>query len=133
MQHQVPPQAAILQVIAGYWLSCADYAAARLKLADKVNGKTSLSAFAQLNDTRPKSLRRLMRALTSHGYFREEPDGTSVQKPQSAALRSDGPASMRAIAEADLGHDHYYSWRAVETCLFQSGTAFERVGRELRR
>lgn len=36
MQHQVPPQAAILQVIAGYWLSCADYAAARLKLADKV-------------------------------------------------------------------------------------------------
>lgn len=99
MQHQVPPQAAILQVIAGYWLSCADYAAARLKLADKVNGKTSLPAIAQLNDTRPKSLRRL----------------------------------MRTIAEAGLGHDHYNSWRAVETCLFQYGTAFERVGRELRR
>jgi hypothetical protein len=99
VQHQVPPQAAILQVIAGYWLSCPDYPAARLKLADQVNGKTSLSAFAQLTDTRPKSLRRL----------------------------------MRTIAEAGLGHDHYNSWRAVETCLFQSGTAFERVGRELLR
>jgi hypothetical protein len=36
---------------------------------------------------------------------------------------------MRAIAEAELGHDHYDSWREVESCLYQDGTAFERVYR----
>lgn len=114
-------------MIAGYWLSRAVYLAARLKLADAVNGKTSLSAIMQATGTRPEALRRLLRALTSHGYFCEEADGTFTQTPLSEALRSDAPASMRAIAEAELGHDHYDSWRIAETCLFQSGTAFERV------
>lgn len=68
-----------------------------------------------------------MRALTSHGYFREADDGAFVHTPLSEALRSGGPGSMRAIAEAELGHDHYESWGRVESCLFEAGTAFERV------
>jgi O-methyltransferase domain len=34
---------------------------------------------------------------------------------------------MRAIAEVELGHDHYDSWRNAESCLTQPGTAFERI------
>jgi O-methyltransferase len=34
---------------------------------------------------------------------------------------------MRAIAEAELGHDHYDAWREVGACLRADGTAFERV------
>jgi O-methyltransferase/methyltransferase family protein len=127
MQHQVPPQAAILHVIAGYWLSRVVYLAARLKLADAVDERASLTDLARVTGTRPDALRRLMRALTSHGYFHEEEHDTFVQTALSEALRSARPASMRAIAEAELGHDHYDSWRAIESCLFQSGTAFERV------
>jgi hypothetical protein len=127
MQHQVPPQAAILHVIAGYWLSRAVYLAARFSLADKVGDRATLAAVAERTGTRPEALRRLMRALTSHGYFREDGRDTFVQTPLSEALRSDQPASMRAIAEAELGHDHYDSWREIESCLTQGGTAFERV------
>jgi len=126
--HEAPPQAQILHIIAGYWLSRAVYLAARLKLADAVgDGGASLQAIAAATGTQPEGLRRLMRALDSHGIFAEGAEGVFTQTPLSEALRSDRPGSMRAIAEAELGHDHYDSWAHVESCLRQGGTAFERV------
>ena len=117
MEHQAPPQSAVMHIIAGYWLSRAVYLAARLKLADAVdqNGAT-LEALASATGTRPNRLQRLLRALASHGFFRQQPDGTFVQTPLSQTLRSSVPASMRALAEAELGHDHYESWRDIEGC-----------------
>src|SRR6266545_4719447 len=96
---QVPPQAAILHIIANYWLSRTVCVAAGLKLADAVgDGKTSLSAIASATSAKVDALRRLMRALTSHGFFHEEADGTFTQTPLSDVLRSGRPASMRAVA-----------------------------------
>ena len=112
MQHQAPPQAEIFHIIGGYWLSRAVYLAARLKLADAVGDRpTSLSAIARTTGTRPENLRRLMRALAAHGFFQDEGNETFCQTPLSETLRSDRPGSMRAFAEAELGHDHYDSWR----------------------
>jgi len=126
--HETPPQAQILHIIAGYWLSRAVYLAARLKLADSVgDGPTKLLAIATATGTKPDSLRRLMRALTAHGFFQDAGNETFGQTSLSEALRSDRPASMRAVAEAELGHDHYDSWRDAESCLRDGGTAFERV------
>jgi SAM-dependent methyltransferase len=128
MQHSVPPQAEILHIIGGYWLSRALYLAARLKLADAVGDQpTSLSAIAGGTGTRPKQLGRLMRALAAHGFFQDAGNEMFVQTPLSETLRSDRPGSMRAFAEAELGHDHYDSWRIAESCLREDGTAFERV------
>jgi hypothetical protein len=125
---QVPPQAAILHIIAGYWLSRAVCLAARLKLADAIgNSRSALATIAAATGTRPEALRRRLRALTAHGIFREEDDGTFVQTPLSEVLRSGSPGSMRAFAEVELGHDHYDSWRDAEACLRQPGTAFERI------
>jgi hypothetical protein len=125
---QVPPQAAIMHIIADYWLSRAVYLAARLKLADVIgNRRPALGAVAAATGTRPEALRRLLRALTAHGIFREEDDGTFSQTPLSKVLRSGIPGSMRAFAEVELGHDHYDSWRDAETCFTQPGTAFERI------
>ena len=46
---QVPPQAAILHIIANYWLSRTVYLAARLKLADAIgDGKASLRVVDEL-------------------------------------------------------------------------------------
>jgi len=127
MQFEPPPQAVILQVIHSYWLSRTVYLAARLKLADAVGDATTLDDLAKATGTRSDALRRLMRALTSHGYFREDEDGRFVQTPLSEVLRSGGSGSMRAIAEAELGHDHYQSWGEIESCLRNQGTAFERI------
>ena len=128
MQHEAPPQAEIFHIIGGYWLSRAVYLAARLKLADAVGDRpTSLSAIARATGTRPENLRRLMRALAAHGFFQDEGNETFCQTPLSETLRSDRPGSMRAFAEAELGHDHYDSWRNAESCLREGGTAFERL------
>jgi hypothetical protein len=44
---QVPPQEAIMQIIADYWRSRAVYLAARIKLADGVgNARPTLAALA---------------------------------------------------------------------------------------
>lgn len=117
MQHQAPPpQAEIFHIIGGYWLSRAVYLAARLKLADAVGDQpTSLSAIARATKTRPENLRRLMRALAAHGFFQDAGNETFSQTPLSETLRSDRPDSMRAFAEAELGHDHYDSWRNAES------------------
>jgi hypothetical protein len=127
MQHP-PPQAEIFHIIGGYWLSRAIYLAARLKLADAVGDQpTSLSAIAHATGTRPENLRRLIRALAAHGFFQETGNENFCQTPLSETLRSDQPGSMRAFAEAELGHDHYASWRDAESCLREGGTAFERL------
>jgi hypothetical protein len=125
---QAPPQSAIMQIIADYWRSRAVYLAARLKLADVVgDSRPALTDIAAATGTRPEALRRLLRALTAHGIFREENDGTFAQTPLSEVLRSGSAGSMRAFAEVELGHDHYESWRHAESCLTQPGTAFERI------
>jgi O-methyltransferase domain len=125
---QAPPQASIIHIVADYWRSRAVYLAARLKLADAVgNSRPNLAAIAATTKTRPEALRRLMRALAANGIFREEEDGTFAQTPLSEVLRSGVPGSMRAFAEVELGHDHYDSWRAAESCLTDPGTAFERI------
>jgi SAM-dependent methyltransferase len=126
--HDAPPQAQILDIIGGYWLSRAVYLAARLKLADAVgDGGASLDAVAAVTGTQPAALRRLMRALTAHGFFAEAPEDRFTQTPLSQVLRSGRLGGMRAIVEAELGHDHYDSWARVESCLRDGGTAFERV------
>jgi SAM-dependent methyltransferase len=128
MQHQAPPQAEIFHIIGGYWLSRAIFLAARLKLADAVGDRpASLSVIARATGTRPENLRRLMRALAAHGFFQDTGNETFCQTPLSETLRSDRPDSMRAFAEAELGHDHYDSWRNAESCLREGGTAFERL------
>lgn len=128
MEHQIPPQTAIMHIIAGYWLSRTVYLAARLKLADAIgDGERALPELAATTATNPAALRRLMRALTAHGFFLEREDGRYAQSPLSETLRSGRPGSMRGLAEAELGHDHYEAWGQVETCLRQDGTAFERI------
>jgi len=126
--HAPPPQAVIINAIAGFWLSRSVYLAARLKIADAVgDAGASLAAIAKASGTNVGNLGRLMRALAANGIFREETDGTFTQTPVSETLRSGRPGSMRAFAEVELGHDHYQAWGDVATCLQESGTAFERI------
>jgi hypothetical protein len=44
VQPQLAPQAAVLHLIAGYWLARAVFVAARLKLADVVGEKATVPA-----------------------------------------------------------------------------------------
>lgn len=127
-QNHEPPQARVMHIIAGYWLSRALYLAARLKLADCIGEvPESITGIAAATGTSPATLRRLMRALAAHGIFHEEEDGAFTHTPLSDALRSGRPDNLRAVSEALLGHDHYEAWGGIESCLVQDGPAFDRI------
>ncbi len=126
--HSTPPQATILDIIAGFWLSRALFLAAKLKLADVIgDSPISLAALAAKINARSEPLSRLMRALTTNGIFHEETDGTYRQTNLSEVLRTGRPGSVRGLAEVELGRDHYAAWGEVESCLTEEGTAFGRV------
>jgi C-methyltransferase len=74
-------------------------AAARLGLADAL-GEAPVSAedLARATGTRPRALRRLLRALASHGVFTETGDGRFAHTGMSRLLREDAPGSLRHIA-----------------------------------
>ena len=69
---ELPLHLQLTQMVSGYWLSQAIYAAAKLSLAEHLSkGTKSCQDLASLTETNPAALYRLMRALASVGIFQE--------------------------------------------------------------
>src|SRR5690349_12575404 len=95
----LPPPAALLQMMTGYWISKAIYVAAKLGLADLLAaGSLSSEELALATLAPAPALYRLLRALASVGIFSEEADGRFTLTPLAALLRSGTPGSMRTLA-----------------------------------
>jgi predicted transcriptional regulator len=85
----VPPAAQIGEIITGYWRAQAVYAAAKLGLADLLEGgPRSVGELAAEAQTHAESLHRLLRALASIGIFAQRADGrfetTELARPINA-------------------------------------------------
>jgi len=110
----IPPPVAMLQMIAGFWVSRALYIAAKLGLADLVQDQPkTITELAEATSTHAPSLYRVLRALASVGVFAEDNQGCFALTPLAATLRTDVPGSLRAFAIAELGEDHYPAWGEV--------------------
>src|SRR5581483_8112891 len=74
--HAVPPAVQMVQLLAGFQLSQALYAAARLGVADCLRGgpKDAAALAADVGADAP-SLHRVLRTLASIGVFTQSPDG----------------------------------------------------------
>ncbi|MFE4519371.1 methyltransferase [Kitasatospora sp. NPDC056783] len=71
-------------------------AAARLGLADALGEEpTDPAELARAVKADPDALLRLLRALTCHGVFAEQPDGRYAHTDSSRLLRTDTPRSLR--------------------------------------
>jgi predicted O-methyltransferase YrrM len=80
-------------------MSKATCVAARLSLPDLLaDGPRRPEELATATATDPDSLRRLLRALTTVGLFRETDDGAFELTTAGARLRADAPDSLRAWA-----------------------------------
>lgn len=111
---ETPPPVAMLQLIAGFWVSRALYIAAKLGIADLLaEGPKRSEELAQTTSTRAPSLYRVLRALASVGVFTEDDTGRFALTPLAATLQSDIPGSLRAFAIAELGEEHYPAWGDV--------------------
>jgi hypothetical protein len=111
-----PPAAAtvLFEAIMGYRVTQAVYVAAKLGIADHLEGGPRSSGFiAQAVAAPPASVHRLMRALASVGIFEEAADGSFALSPAGALLRSQAPDSLRAAAIFFGDHRHWTLWGSL--------------------
>ena len=67
---EISPHQKLDQMISGYWISQAIYAAAKFGIADHLkDGPKSVEELAGATSTNPDALYRLLRALASVGIF----------------------------------------------------------------
>ncbi|MDH6441293.1 C-methyltransferase [Streptomyces sp. SAI-144] len=94
-----PPSMRLRELVFGAACAAAVRAAARLGVADALEDTPlAVEDLAAAVKTEPKTLRRLLRALSCYGVFAERPDGTFAHTDMSRLLREDDPNSLRAIA-----------------------------------
>jgi hypothetical protein len=125
---QVPPDAALAQLVFGKCVAMAISVAAKLRVADLLaDGPQSVAELAAATKAHAPSLYRLLRALASVGVFAELDDGRFTLTPMGEYLRTGVKGSLRGVADY-CGSD--WSWRAWGQLLdsVRTGrTAFDTV------
>jgi hypothetical protein len=122
---QFPP--VLFQMASSYWISQAIYVAAKLGIADLLkNGSLKCSEIAAIVGADPRSLFRLMRALSSLGIFAQTSDGYFYILPLGENLRADIPGSLKAII-ITLGEIHYQACGALLHSVQTGAPSFDRV------
>lgn len=96
---ELTPAARLLQMITGFALARAVYAAAKLGIADRLkDGPRAVDELAKSAGADAGALRRLLRFLSSHGIFAERDDGRFELTPLAECLQSGAPGALRAWA-----------------------------------
>jgi hypothetical protein len=121
-------QTTMLQMVTGYWVAQSIYAAAKLGIADHLSDRAqSTEVLAQLTETDPRSLYRLLRALSSIGVFVETEPGWFALTPLATYLQSNQPGSIRDAAIMLGDPEHYASWGNLLHSLRTGESAFENL------
>ena len=84
--------------IAAYWKPHAIACAARLGIADAMDGSCDAGALARKLDLHPEALARFLRALASFGLVTDEGGNRFALTATGAVLRADHPESLKGMA-----------------------------------
>jgi ubiquinone/menaquinone biosynthesis C-methylase UbiE len=126
---QLPPNAALSQMIMSGCLTHSICVAAELGVADALNdGPRTASELARAVGANPDALYRILRALAATGIFRETQEGRFEHSGLSECLRSDIAGSMRAWARM-VGAD--WNRRVMSEMLHSARTGEPVVERAL--
>lgn len=118
----------MLQMIQGFWVSRAIYAAAKLGIPDLLkDGPKSPEELAKATGTHAPSLYRVLRALHSVGVFAADDRGRFALTPLGDTLRTGVPGSLRFFAIEELGENHYPAWEKVLHSVKTGAIAFNHV------
>ncbi|MET7900582.1 methyltransferase [Streptomyces sp. NPDC005336] len=126
--HLAPPsladRAALFSVLTGGWLSQSCYALTKLGIPDLLaDGPRPAGELAAAAGTDPRALRRVLRALTAAGLFREPSPGVFALTPASRLLCTDTTRSSRSAAIL-FGEEVYRSFGEILTVLRTGRPAF---------
>ncbi|MFN2531963.1 MAG: methyltransferase [Pyrinomonadaceae bacterium] len=123
---EVPPQAAMLNIINGFWISRAVYIIAKLGIPDILrDGARTAEELAQATNTHAQSLFRVLRALASVGVVAVEDDNRFRLTPLSETLVTDAQGSLRWFVISELGEEHYSAWEDVIHSVRTGEIAFD--------
>jgi hypothetical protein len=115
------------QMITGYWVSQAIYAAAKFAVADHLkDGPKTVGELAGATSTDPDALYRLLRALASVGIFAEGDSRRFSLTPLAEPLRSDVAGSKRALALMS-GDEQFRTWAEIDYSIRTGKVAFDKV------
>ena len=100
-----------MEMIFAFTLSRSIAVAAQFGVADLLkDGPKSADEIARAIGAHPRSLYRLLRALSGAGVFSEGADGRFSLTPLSELLRSDAPESLRAFAAMMADEVNFQMW-----------------------
>jgi hypothetical protein len=117
---QLPPDAQLLQLVAGAFVSQAIYVAAKLGIADILaDGPRDVKYLAEKTATQERALYRLLRACASVGAFTETENKRFSNTPMTETLRSDAPRSTRDLT-IWMGEEPH--WRVYGELLYSVKT-----------
>ena len=106
-------------IIFGRWKSQILYTGVRLGIFDcATSDAKTTSNIADELDLDEKLAYRLLRALSSLGFLKEEPDRTGFSiTPQGELLRNDHPQTLRGVILLEEGPEHYAIWKHLPTMI----------------
>jgi len=131
--HDVPPPAAMMGLITGYWVSQAVGVVAQLGVADHlVAGPRNGVELARAVGADPQALSRVLRLLASIGVFAESSPGDYELTPLGETLSTDAPSSVRNFAITETAPGHWLPWgRLLESVRTGQPMARAALGMEL--
>lgn len=113
LEHSMPPQAVIMQMAMGAWVTKVISEVTRLGVPDllKQHGAMHASEMVTAGGLRavPNALERLLRACASLGVFTEDANGKFGPTELSEVLTSDSSTSVKKLVEA-MGGPWYRGW-----------------------
>jgi hypothetical protein len=122
-----PAARTVLGIARGYQLSQALYVAAKLGVADVLDGEPlTADIIAEAVGARAPQLRRVLRALVAAGVFCELDDGRFASNDAAAELRADAPGGLRDVV-INFGEEMYRSFGELLHPVRTGETAFDSV------
>jgi len=133
VEQEVPPPAAMMGLITGYWVSQAVGVVALLGVADElVGGPRGSDEIARAVGADRDALYRVLRMLASVGVFVEAPPGSFGLTPLGETLCSDAPGSVRNFAITETAAGHWLPWgRLYDSVRSGRPMARQALGMEL--
>jgi len=122
---QLPPSAHLMQMIFGFTVARALAVAAQFRIADYLkDGPKTADELAQFAGVHPRSLYRLLRALSGASVFSEDNAGRFSLTALSELLRSDHPQSLRGFAELMANTLNFQVWADLSYSVQTGNPAF---------
>lgn len=122
------PVEQMFTIVSNYWIARAVHAGTALGLPDRLaDAPKTAKELAELTGSDPRSLNRLLRALTGIGLFQTDGHGHYTTTELGDTLRTDTPGSLASFIQMELGDAHHSAWGQLLHAVRTGEPGFEKA------